>query len=92
MTQDSIFPAESNAGRAARLADFLRAQAAVRLVEQSRRVRRAERKLQALRDQQSALMAAGRRAGLPWDALASAAGVSRQAVQQRVNPLLTSQD
>lgn len=88
MTQDSMLPPLSDAERAAKLAEFRRAQVSVQLVEHSKRVRRAESKLQALRDEHSQLLAAGRRAGLSWDDLGTASGITRQAVQQRVNPLL----
>jgi len=62
------------------------------LEAQGRAVRAAESQLQLARDRQTQLMLAGRQFGLTWDDLASASGITRQAVQQRVVPLVDSPD
>jgi hypothetical protein len=85
-SKQSAAPAALTAdAQAAKLAEYRRAAAAVRLVEHSKRVKRAESKLAALRQEQTKLLVAGRGAGMSWDDLGAAAGVTRQAVQQRVN-------
>lgn len=80
----------SEAERAAMLAEAQRAQACLELVVQAKRVRRAEKQLQAVRDEQTKWLRIGARAGLSLAELAAASGVSRQAVQQRVKPLVES--
>lgn len=87
MTQESILPPTA-AEREAQFIELRRAQLSVMLVEQSRRVRRAEKQLEKLRNEETDLLVQARRAGLSWADLAGAAGVTRQAVQQRVNPVL----
>ena len=77
-----------DAERAAKFIEFRRAQLSVKLAEQSKRIERAERKLETLRQEETQLLVAARQSGLSWADIAGAAGVSRQAVQQRVNPLL----
>jgi len=71
--------------------EFARFRAVHALESMAPRVRFQERKLQRLRDEQTALLVAGRQAGLTWDALAAASGVTRQAVQQRVGRLIPSE-
>jgi hypothetical protein len=67
--------------------------AAMRQLERQRRlVQATETRLQTRRREQTELMVRGRLAGLTWDDLAAASGVTRQAVQQRVGPLLDSSE
>lgn len=61
------------------------------LKDMAARVRFQERKLQRIRDEQTALLVVGRQAGLTWDDLAAASGVTRQAVQQRVGRLMPAE-
>lgn len=61
-----------------------RSQAGQKLAEAAKRVRRAEKQLQAVRDEQTKWLKSGSAAGLSLAQLAAASGVSRQAVQQRV--------
>jgi len=58
------------------------------LERQRRAVEAAEERLRAARRKQTQLMLAGRQAGLTWDDLAASSDCSRQAVQQRVSPLM----
>jgi hypothetical protein len=88
MTEEQPLLPVPPAEREAKLIELRRAHFSVALVEQSRRIRRAEKQLEKLRGEETKLLVEGRRTGLSWADLAGAAGVTRQAVQQRVNPLL----